>query len=62
MVVTRRGCVRNDSEAHETVTGLHYRRIAECNLATPCRLRFTVISHTHVRSRFYRIYTVDKWD
>ena len=42
------GCVRNDSETHETV-------LLSSNIS---RVRFTVISHTHVRSRFYHIHNV----
>ena len=53
------GCVRNDSETHETV-------LLDCTTgeARASRVRFTVISHRPVRSRFYHIHIVYKrnWD
>ena len=46
-------CMRNDSEMHETV-------LLDCTMGVQSsnnsRVRFTVISHTPVRSRFYHIF------
>ena len=50
------GCVRNDSETHETV-------LLDCTTgeaSNTSRVRFTVISHTPVRSRFYHIHVLYK--
>ena len=45
------GCVRNDSETHETVSRLHDRWSLECNSVTPVSLS----SHT------YYVYTDLRW-
>ena len=51
-------CLRNDSETHETVL------LLDCTTGEVCRVRFTVISHTPMRSRFYHTHIMYKrnWD